>query len=112
MVEGEDHGGGPVAQLQLGEHVVDVRLDRALADKQLGGDLGVGHPEADQRQHLTLPGGQLTNSSIPASPLRRGRPVDGKHPTGHRRVEPGPAFRDHAHCPVQIFGGHALEDKA
>ena len=33
VVEGEDHGRGAVAQPQLGEQVVDVRLDRALADE-------------------------------------------------------------------------------
>ena len=34
VVEREDHGGGPVAQVQLGEDMVDVGLDRALADEQ------------------------------------------------------------------------------
>jgi hypothetical protein len=33
VVEGEDDRGGPVAQLQLGEQVVDVCLDRSLTDK-------------------------------------------------------------------------------
>jgi len=33
MVEGVDHRGGTVAQLQLGEQVVDVRFDRALPDE-------------------------------------------------------------------------------
>jgi len=72
VVEGEDHRGGPVAQPELREHVVDVRFDRALADEQLGGDLGVRHPEADERKHLALAGGQLVYSGIPPSPPRRG----------------------------------------
>src|SRR5215470_12804370 len=41
VVVGEDYGRGPVAQPQLGEHVVDVGLDRALADEQVGRDLAV-----------------------------------------------------------------------
>jgi len=47
VVVGENDGRGPVTQPQLGEQVVDVRLDRALADEELGGDLeraGPGPP--------------------------------------------------------------------
>ena len=70
VVEGEDHGRGAVAQPQLGEHVVDVRLDRALADEQLGGDLAVGLAPADQRQHLELTAGERVQVGVPA-----GRPA-------------------------------------
>ena len=47
-----------VAQPQLGEQVVDVRLDRALADEQLGGDLAVGLAQADEREHLEFAASQ------------------------------------------------------
>ena len=49
MVEGVDHRGGTVAQLQFREHVVDVRLHSALADEQPGGDLGVRLALPDER---------------------------------------------------------------
>src|SRR5215475_15459189 len=57
VVEGEDHRGGPVAQLQLGEQVVDMRLDRSLTDEQLGRDLGVRLAAADEREHLAFAAG-------------------------------------------------------
>jgi hypothetical protein len=51
--------------------VVDVRLDRALADVQLGGDLGVGPAAADEREHLALAAGQRVQ--IRVRPGRRSR---------------------------------------
>ena len=58
MVEGVDHRGGPIAQPQLREDVVDVRLHRPLADEELGGDLGVRLALPDEREHLALAAGQ------------------------------------------------------
>jgi hypothetical protein len=58
VVEGEHHRRRPVPQPELGEEVVDVRLDRSLADEQLGGDLAVGPAVADEHQNLTLTAGQ------------------------------------------------------
>ena len=55
---------------------------------------------------------RASRSAVPSGPRRRGRPVDGQHPAGDRRVEPGTAVGDHAHRPVQVLGGHALEDEA
>lgn len=40
VVEREDHRGGPVAQAQLGEYVVDMGLHGALSDEQLLRDSG------------------------------------------------------------------------
>src|ERR1700677_5300216 len=57
VVEGEHDGGCPVTQLQLAEDVVDMGLDRAFANIQSGGDLGVGLALADEGQHLPLAGG-------------------------------------------------------
>ena len=45
----------PVAQPQLGEDVGDVGLDRALADVQVGGELGVALAGGQQLQHLSSP---------------------------------------------------------
>jgi membrane protease YdiL (CAAX protease family) len=47
---GERHGLHPVAQVQLGEHPGQVRLDGGLAQEQLGGDLRVGQPAGHQPQ--------------------------------------------------------------
>jgi hypothetical protein len=47
MVERIDDGGGAVAELELGEQVVDVGLHGALAHHKLGGDVGVGLALAD-----------------------------------------------------------------
>ena len=55
---GERHGLHPVAQVQLGEHPRQVRLDGGLAQEQLGGDLGVGQPAGHQAQHVGLAVGQ------------------------------------------------------
>jgi hypothetical protein len=58
VIVGEDHRGRPVPQLELGEQVVDVGLDRAFADEKLGGDLAVGPAAADAREHVKLTAGQ------------------------------------------------------
>ena len=51
---GEDDRLDPVAQVQLGQHVGDVGLDRRLPDEELPGDLGVSQAAGDKRQHLGL----------------------------------------------------------
>src|SRR5215471_4022550 len=47
-------GGGPVPGPGLGEDPVDVGLDRVVAEEQLRGDLGVGHPAGDEPEDLDL----------------------------------------------------------
>ena len=54
VVERENDGGGPVAEVELGEDVADVGLDGALAEYEVAGDLGVAQTSTDQREHLTL----------------------------------------------------------
>jgi hypothetical protein len=55
---------GEAAQLLASLHtafsvdVAQVILDRLAADEQLGRDLGIGQPLADQVGHLCLPAGQ------------------------------------------------------
>ena len=47
-----------VAQGKFGEHPSDVGLDGALADEELGGDLGVGLPADDVVEDLPFPVGE------------------------------------------------------
>jgi hypothetical protein len=72
VVEREDHGGSAVAELQLGEEMVDVCLDGSLADEQSAGNLGIGSALTDQGQDLTLAGGQAAEQGGGRAP-RRGR---------------------------------------
>ena len=48
MVVGEDDCGGSVADVELGEEVVDVGFDGPFADKELPGNLGVRVALADE----------------------------------------------------------------
>ena len=93
-----------------------MRLDRSLADEQLGGDLAVGPAVADEDQHLTFTAGQGVQAgpggSAPGRRRRCRRPVDGQHPGGDRGVEPRSAVRHHPHRPLQVLCGHALEHEA
>jgi hypothetical protein len=57
--EGRHRGeGAPVGRCELAEQRRDVGLDGPHRDVQLGGDLGVAQPLADERQHLRFPGRQ------------------------------------------------------
>lgn len=55
---GQDHRGRAVAEAELGEDVVHVRLDGPLTEHQLVGDLGVGQAATDQGEDLALACGQ------------------------------------------------------
>src|SRR5207245_11754732 len=54
----------PIANLELVEDVVQVRLDRDLADREALRDLGVVEAEPDQPYDLTLAGGERLGSSF------------------------------------------------
>jgi hypothetical protein len=60
---GGHHHLGAVAEVELGEDPPDVGLDRLLGDDQVAGDLGVGQPAGDERQHLGLALGELLDPS-------------------------------------------------
>ena len=62
----------PVVHVELGVQPLDVRLHRLHRQVQLVGDLGVGQPPGDQREHLRLPIGQLDDPRWRA--VRRRRP--------------------------------------
>ena len=86
---------GAVAGADLGEHVVDVGLDRRLADDERRRDLAVRQPGGDQREDLGLARGELVGQArrraMAAAGRRRwrrragrsGRP--GRAPPGGRR---------------------------
>ena len=112
MVEGVDDRGRAVPEPQLGEHVVDVGLDRALAKAQSGGDLTVRLALSDEREDLALAAAERVKAGLAGRRGRRGRPVNLEHPSGHRRVKPGTAFGDDADGPLQVLGRHALQDEA
>src|SRR5512133_3669495 len=55
---GVDSRLGAVSDVQLAQDVVDVALDRALADHEPLGDVDVVQPLRHQLQHLSLPGAE------------------------------------------------------
>lgn len=57
LVGGDDRLGA-VAEVQLGQDVGDVGLDRRLAETQVGGQLGVGESARQQTQDVELAGGR------------------------------------------------------
>ena len=61
---------GAVADLHLPRDVVDVGLDRGLADEEAVGDRPVGQSQGDVVQHLELP----VNSGTRRSPAGRREP--------------------------------------
>jgi len=63
-VEGDDDGGGPVAQVEFGEDVVHVCLDRALAEDEPGCDLGVGQALPDEGEDVSLAWRECVEASI------------------------------------------------
>src|ERR1700683_3572821 len=103
VVIGEDDGRGPVAQVKLGEQMIDVRLYRAFADEEPLRDLAVGAALGDEGEHLALPLGELAQRWRGCS--GRGRvPVDGENPAGDGGVEPRATSGDGAPRAVQFLG--------
>src|SRR5581483_9723630 len=66
------HGGlGAVGHAELGQHGADVRLDGLFRHLEQPGDLPVGAPLGELREHLTLPGGQRVQARDRTGPVRR-----------------------------------------
>jgi hypothetical protein len=55
---GQYHRLHPVPQVQLGQDVSDVGLDRAFLHDEPYGDLGIGQPLGNQPEHVELPASQ------------------------------------------------------
>jgi hypothetical protein len=112
VVEGEDHGSRAVAEVQLGEDVVDVGLDGPGAHDELVRDLVVRPPASDEGQHLPLPDGERGEGVIVARRRRRRIAIDGQDAAGHARVEPGPALGDGANGVLEVDRWNPLEHEA
>jgi hypothetical protein len=56
---------GAVAGAELEHRAADVGLGGVRADDELLGDLVVGEPGADEREDLTLAGGQFVQFGLP-----------------------------------------------
>jgi hypothetical protein len=52
-------GLGAVGAARLRENIVDVSRDRALADRQCDGDVGVASADCKQLQNFRFPWGQV-----------------------------------------------------
>src|ERR1700730_13976550 len=71
----------PVAEVELGEDMADVDLDRALGQEKLGSDLAVGPAPREQPEHVAFPVGEgLEQAVTPGGPFgvgeQRDKPVD------------------------------------
>ena len=78
-------GLGAVAEADLGEEVVDVGLDRGLADEQLPRDLRVGQPGGDEGQDLGLALGETIRQVAVLAP--GGRYARGRAATRRRGTD-------------------------
>src|SRR5690606_18308981 len=99
---GEDHRLHPVAQVELGQHLSDVRLDRRLGDDEPLGDLPVRQALGDELEHLALTCRQTRQGRVvrPGGLLlgRGGQPLpeELEHPPGDPRGDDGIAAGDGA----------------
>src|SRR5580700_8197020 len=71
---GEDDGLDPVPQSQLGQDPGHVGLDRGLAERQRGRQLGVAQAAPDQAEHLQFTWRQRGQIRAVTSGIRRGEP--------------------------------------
>ena len=102
----------PVAQAQLVQDVPDVRLDRALGDHELRGDLGVGPAADHQVEDLPLPAGQPGEHAGCRDRRRAARGELGQQPLGHGGGEQRPAIGRGPHAQQQLLGRSVLEQES
>src|ERR671914_513023 len=109
---GEDDRLDPVTSAQLGEHALDVRLDRRFLDDELGGDLCVRETPRHEREHLALARGELLE---PRVALRIGRGLPGHaldHAAGHGGREERVAGGDRVDRGDQLLRPGSLEQES
>lgn len=58
---GDDRRSGPVVHTQPGQDRAHMGLDRSFDQMEPPGDLPVGHPAAEEGQHIAFPGGERTD---------------------------------------------------
>src|SRR5262249_4100876 len=97
VLVGDHHQLGPVAGGELGHGPADVGLRRQRAHHQLGGDLVVGQPGGDQRDHLAFAVGEGGQPDLPRH--RAGRGGGGRGAGGRPRGPPGPPSPAGPACP-------------
>jgi hypothetical protein len=59
VLNGVPSRGAAVPDVELVKNRAEVRMDRAAAEKERLGDLGIRHPPGHQAQHLDLSGCQV-----------------------------------------------------
>src|SRR5215207_11210648 len=110
-VVGVDHRLDAVAQRQLVEDVVHVGLDGALAEEQLGTDLGVRPAAGQLAEHVDFAGGE------PGQVGGRRRVGAGggellDQAAGDGGGQQGVALRRDPHGPYEVLGRDVLEEEA
>ena len=113
VVVGQDHGLDAVPDAELGQDVVDVGLDRRLADVEPLGDLGVAGAADHLAQHVHLPIGQLGE---PVGDVSRRRLLGAageliEQPFGHLRLHQGVAGVGGPDGRDQLLGRRRLEQE-
>jgi hypothetical protein len=100
-----------VEHAELAEDVGDVGLDRALAQVEVGGELGVALAGGQQAEHFELAFGQVIEPVV--SPGRSRVPgVVLDHSACDRRGEQRLAGRHDAHRADELLGSGVLEHEA
>ena len=108
----EHHGLHAVAQSELRQDPVDVRLDRRLAHDQPCGDLAVREPAGDQLEHLQFARGQVVQPRGGAGSGRRPAYVvldQAAGDPGDSSASPDVTSRT---ASISRAGGRALEQEA
>ncbi len=101
----------PVSGAQLGQQPGHMGLGGACADVEGGGDLGVGHAEAHQLEHLAFAVGDPDELAGPAA----GSGLAGElrdQAAGDARRDDGVAARDHADRGQDVLQSHVLDQEA
>ena len=107
-----DHCVDPAAHVELQQHAGDVRLDRRLADHQIGGDLCVAHPAGDAFEHLALAAGQCLELGRLTARRRSALDVGVDQPARHVGSEQRVAGRHRSHRRRQIVATDVLQQES
>src|SRR5438094_4869152 len=97
-----------VAKPELGQQAGDVGLDRAFADEQLRGQLGVALPAREHRQHLALALREGVQPRTELRPDRLARELLDDAPRD-RRCQEGLAGGHDAYRVQELLGRGVLE---
>ena len=107
---GDDDELDAVAGVELGQQAAHVGAGGGGADHQAGGDLVVGQPAADEREHLPLARGEDVEARRGHARLRAAREL-GDEPAGHRGREQRLAAGDEGDRADEVGGLAVLEQE-